>query len=142
MQLGSGTYDIYTKLTIEKDKGGFTYGAEVNRVTRTGYNAQYYNLGDNLTFWGWARYRFSFGTQLRSALIQQIWSPVNGRDERMSYNSRYTGGKRLDVNLGLGQAWGGFAVYVDYAYPLLQRLNGIQLKTTGTLSAGVQYLFK
>ena len=141
MQLGSGTYDIYSKFTVEGDKGGFNYGAEIYRINRTGYNTQYYNLGDNLRFSGWARYRFSFGTQLRSSLIQRVSSQVMGRDERMSDNTRYTGGKRLDGIIGLGQAFGDFAIYVDYAYPLLQRVNGVQMKTTGILYAGLQFMY-
>ena len=141
MQRGSGTYDIHSKLTVEGDKGGFNYGAEVYRITRTGFNAQYYNMGDKLKFWGWARYRFSFGTQIRSSVVQSVSSQVIGRDERIADNTRYTGGKRLDASLGLGQALGDFAIYVDYAYPVLQRVNGVQMKTTGVLSAGLQFMY-
>lgn len=141
MQLGSGTYDIISALTLEKDQMGLDYGAQIYRVSRTGKNAQYYNRGDLLKFWGWARYRLNVGTQIRTAVIQQFWAPVEGRDERMSDNTRYTGGKRLDVSLGVGQNIKDFRVYLDYAYPLLQRLNGVQMKTTGTLTLGLQYMY-
>jgi len=141
MQMGSGTYDIITALAFEGVYYRFEYGAEIYRVTRTGLNSQYYNMGDTLKIKGWSRYTFPFGTQLRGGITQNIWSPIEGRDERMSDNTRYSGGKRLDLLLGVGQKYKDYSIYVDYAYPLLQHLNGVQMKTTGVLSFGVQYMY-
>ena len=141
MQIGSGTYDIITGLTLKGVYHGLEYGSSINRTTRTGMNNQYYNLGDNLKIKAWARYTAFFGTQLRIGFTQHVWSPIEGRDARMSDNPRYTGGKRLDALLGLGQRYKHFGVYADYAFPVLQYLNGVQIKTTGTLLVGIEYKY-
>lgn len=141
MQLGSGTYDIITALTFEGRYYRFEYGAEVYRVTRTGLNAQYYNMGDTLKIKGWGKYSFTYGTQLRGGVTQRVWAPIEGRDERMSDNTRYSGGKRLELVFGIGQNFKDYGVYVDYAYPVMQYLNGVQMKTTGILQFGLQYMY-
>jgi len=141
MQLGSGTYDIITQLAFAGFYYGLDYGFNIYRITRTGLNPQYYNLGDNLKITGWAHYTYSFGTQLRMGLIQNVSSPIEGRDERVSDNTRYSGGKRFDVLFGLGQKIGSFGIYVDYAYPVLQYVNGVQMKTTGIVSGKIEYTF-
>jgi len=141
MQLGSGTYDIHTALTFEGVYYRFEYGAEIYKVTRTGLNSQFYNMGDSLKLSGWGRYTFPFGTQLRGGLAQRIWAPIEGRDERMSDNTRYSGGKRLELLLGAGQKYEDYMIYLDYAIPMLQHLNGVQMKTTGVLSLGLQYMY-
>lgn len=141
MQLGSGTYDIITALAFEGTYYRLEYGGDIYRITRTGFNSQYYNLGDALQLKAWSRYTFPFGTQLRAGMTQNVWSPIEGRDERMSNNPRYNGGKRLDLLLGIGQKYKDFGIYMDYAYPLLQYLNGVQMKTTGILYLGVQYMY-
>lgn len=141
MQLGSGTYDIITRLAFSGFYYGLDYGFNIHRITRTGLNPQYYNQGDNLKVTGWAHYTFSFGTQFRVGVIQNVSSPIEGRDERISDNTRYSGGKRFDALLGLGQKIGGFGIYVDYAYPVLQYVNGVQMKTTGIVSGKIEYTY-
>ena len=141
MQLGSGTYDIITQLSFAGFYYGLDYGFNIHRITRTGLNPQYYNQGDNLKVTGWMHYTFSFGTQFRVGIIQNVSSPIEGRDERVSDNTRYSGGKRLDALLGLGQRIGSFGMYVDYAYPVLQYVNGVQMKTTGIVSGKIEYTF-
>ena len=142
LQLGSGTYDIITALNFDGSYQSFDYEFQLSRVNRTGLNLQYYNFGDTLDISGKGKYTFSFGTQLRGGLIQHIWSPIEGQDERISYNTRYSGGKRLDLLMGVGQDYKDFSVYLDYYYPLLQYLNGVQMKTTGILSLGLSYKYK
>lgn len=141
MQLGSGTYDIITQLSFAGFYYGLDYGFNIHRITRTGLNSQYYNRGEDLKVTGWAHYTFSFGTQFRFGLIQNVWSPIEGRDERVSDNTRYYGGKRFDALLGLGQKIGRFGIYVDYAYPVLQYLNGVQIKTVGAVSGKIEYTY-
>ena len=141
MQLGSGTYDIITELAISGSYYGFEYGGGIYRIFRTGLNNQYYSLGDVIKVKSWARYTFSFGTQFRLGLTQNVWSPIEGRDMRLSDNPRYSGGKRLDGLVGIGQKTKYFGIYLDYAYPLLQYLNGVQSKTTGTVSLGLEFKY-
>lgn len=141
MQLGSGTYDIITALTFEGVYYRLEYGAEAYKVTRTGKNYQLYNMGDTLKIHGWSRYTFPTGTQIRGGIAQRVWAPIEGRDMRMSDNPAYTGGKRLDLTVGLGQKFMDFGIYADYSYPVLQYLNGAQMKTTGMLTVGLQYMY-
>ena len=141
MQMGSGTYDIITELSLSGAYYRYEYGFDLYRVSRTGLNTQFYNRGDTLKLKVWNRYTFPFGTQLRGGIAQNVWSPIEGRDMRMSDNTEYTGGKRFDLIFGLGQKYKDFGVYADYTYPLLQYLNGVQMKTTGIFQIGLQYMY-
>jgi len=141
MQLGSGTYDIITELSLIGFYYGLKYGFDISLTSPTGLNNQYYNRGDSLKIKGWSNYTFSFGTQLRVGVVQNVQSPIEGRDERLSDNIRYSGGKRLDGLVGLGQKFKGFGIFVDYAHPLLQYANGVQMKTTGIVSGNIEYTY-
>ncbi|MDH5546685.1 MAG: hypothetical protein OEZ43_13910 [Gammaproteobacteria bacterium] len=140
MQTGTGTYDIHTALQIERDENNLTAGAKVYRISRTGYNRAYYNRGDVVELSTWLRYRFASGTQLRSKVMQTVRGRVEGRDDRMTDNTRYTGGSRLDVQLGIGQQFSGFNIHADYAIPVRQYLNGPQMKTNGILQVSLEYM--
>lgn len=141
MQTGSGTYDLITELSLEGYSSGFEYGFIINRIMRTGVNSQFYNMGDIMKINGWGRYTLASGTQLRGGVTQNVWAPIDGRDQRLDYNTRYTGGKRLDLTVGLGQQFKDFGVYAEYDYPVLQYLNGVQMKTTGTINLGLTYYY-
>ncbi|MDX1811119.1 MAG: hypothetical protein R3240_04175, partial [Gammaproteobacteria bacterium] len=139
MQLGSGTYDLHTALDFQGKYYEYEYGAQLYKITRTGVNVQYYNRGDSLSIKGWGRYNFSTGTQLRASLTQNIQAPVEGQDQRISVNTKYTGGKRLDLTVGAGQNFKEYLIYLDYTYPMLQYQNGVQIKTTGIINFGLRY---
>ena len=141
MQMGSGTYDVITALNFTGAYYRLEYDFEIYKNSRTGFNTQYYNMGDILRLKASGKYTFPIGTQIRTGLTETITAPVEGRDERHGYNPRYTGGKRLDLVVGLGQRYKDYGVYMDYAYPLLQFLNGVQMKTTGTLTFGLEYMY-
>lgn len=142
MQLGSGTYDLIMNLALSGAYQRIGYGSSIYRISRTGLNSQYYNLGDELKLKGWGSFTFPHGTKFRAALTQNVWSPITGRDQRISNNTLYTGGKRLEASIGVGQKFKQMEAHLDYAHPLLQYLNGVQLKTTGTISLGVEFRTK
>jgi len=142
MQTGSGTYDVITEVAVAGIYRRYEYGFSVNRVQRTGVNIQNYNQGDILTIDLWGQYTFPFGTQVRTGVEQNVRAPVQGRDVRTSYNPEYTGGKRMDLVFGAAQKYNDFLVYFDYKFPVLQFVNGVQLKTSGTMVMGLQYKFK
>jgi nitrous oxide reductase accessory protein NosL len=157
MQLGSGTYDLkpaltYTDLSADAK---WNWGAQAGYTYHMGKNDNDYSLGDSLKVTSWLQRAFGPATSwLRLAYSDA--GRINGKDPEIDkLNHPLTGmgaptpdadpanygGQRLDAMLGVSFTKGPFSIGIEGGVPLYQYLNGLQMKTTWFLNAGVQVMF-
>ncbi len=155
MQLGSGTFDLKPALTYNalSDDAKWNWGAQAMYTYHIGKNDNHYSLGDSFKVTGWLQralgpfsswVRLAFNTTGRidgqDPEIQKLLDPVMGAPTPDADPRNY-GGQRLDGLIGLSYTRGAFSVGVEGGIPFYQHLNGLQLKTTWMLNAGIQMMF-
>jgi len=150
MQLGSGTFDLMPGMTYTGFSENWSWGAQALGTIRMGKNSQGYaqgNIGE-LTVWGARKWNDHLSTSMR--LDGTTWGDVSGRDDRLPaanfmappLDPSLRAGSRLDLLLGVNTDFGnGHRIGVEGGVPIAQSLDGYQLKTTWTLTAGYQYSF-
>ena len=151
MQIGSGTWDLLPALTYVKRLDKIGYGAQLASVIRLGENDNDFAYGNKVDFTMWGSYLL---TNWLSGSVRALYSnlgEVDGADPEIvapvqTANPDFLGGTRIDALIGLnaiGQT--GFVknqrLALEYGLPVLQDLNGPQLKTTSTFTIGWQYAF-
>lgn len=151
MQLGSGTVDLLPGITYKTRSGNTAYGGQLAGVVRLGDNDEGYSLGDEVKATAWASYQpqpsvaFSSRIEAKSAgridgIDPLIMGPVQTADPR-NY-----GGETVSVYAGVNfiaqnGALRGHRLALEAGMPVHQDLNGVQLETDWTLTAGWQYAF-
>ncbi len=155
MQLGSGTFDLKPALTYNalSDDAKWNWGAQAMYTYHIGKNDNHYSLGDSFKVTGWLQralgpfsswVRLAFNTtgriDGRDPEIQKLLDPVMGAPTPDADPGNY-GGQRLDGLVGLSYTKGSLSVGVEGGIPFYQHLNGLQLKTTWMLNAGIQLMF-
>jgi nitrous oxide reductase accessory protein NosL len=157
MQLGSGTYDLKPALTYNalSDDAKWNWGGQVMYTYRIGTNKNGYSLGDNLKATGWLQraigplsswVRLAFNDTGRihgkDPEIDKLIHPVTGMGAPTpDADPDNYGGQRLDGLIGVSYQKGSVSFGVEGGAPLYQYLNGLQMKTTWILNAGVQLMF-
>ncbi len=150
MQLGSGTYDLLPGITYNGNRQRWYWGGQYLGTLRL-HRDQGYALGDKHSLSGWLNYQWRpfISTSLR--LQYHTLGRIDGIDARIAgpvqtANPDYYGGDELNLNLGMnlmGQrgALAGQRLAVELSLPLHRDLNGPQMETDWTISAGWQYAF-
>ncbi|MEM7018762.1 MAG: transporter [Pseudomonadota bacterium] len=150
MQLGSGTYDPIVGLTWVGHIERYGWGVQWRSVFRTGDNDEGYTLGDEHRLSGWVSYLWSPGVSTSIRLESYHRGNIGGIDPVIvapvqTADPDNQGIDRLDVSLGLNFAgtdeWAGHRVGFEVSRPLMQDLDGPQLKTDWQLMIGYQYAF-
>lgn len=157
MQLGSGTYDLKPALTYSglSDDAKWNWGAQAMYTWHTADNKNDWSYGDSLKLTGWLQRAFGPASSwLRLAFsnagriegqdpeIDKLIHPVKGMGAPTpDADPGNYGGQRLDGLIGVSFSKGAWSIGVEAGLPLYQNLNGLQLKTTWTLNAGVQVMF-
>jgi hypothetical protein len=154
MQLGSGTYDLLPGLTyLGQDDTRWSWGSQLSGVVRLqSENDNDYHLGNRINATGWFAYMLNdwWSTSLR--VDGQAWGDIHGADPKLNPNVIPTadpnlrGGKRVDLLAGVNfytrsGTFKGNRLAVEAGYPAWQNLDGPQLKTRWTITAGWQYAF-
>ncbi|MFI5295557.1 MAG: nitrous oxide reductase accessory protein NosL [Thermodesulfovibrionales bacterium] len=155
MQLGSGTYDLKPALTYSalSDDAKWNWGGQAMYTYHIDKNKNDYSLGDNLKITGWLQravgpvtswVRLAFNDTGRikgqDPEIQKLLDPMMGAPTPDADPNNY-GGQRLDGLIGVSYQKGSLSFGVEGGVPLYQYLNGLQMKTTWVLNAGVQLMF-
>ncbi len=151
MQLGSGTFDLQPGVTYTGASEAFSWGAQYLGTFRAGTNDEGYALGDRHDATAWAQWgpapwvSFSGRVAFRSqdaidGIDPAIMAPVQTADPD------FHGGERLDLGVGVNFAGQDSAIKghhfaVEMLFPVYQDLNGPQLETDWTLTAGWQKAF-
>lgn len=146
MQLGSGTYDLSPGFIVSRDYQPWGVGAEGSFTLRLGDNGQNYNLGNRFALAGWVARNITPGTLVKAAVTYTRSDAIEGSDIRItdmmsiSNDPRNYGGSRVDLALEIQHKLGhGHSVGFEYALPLSQDLNGIQMKTDQMLALSWNY---
>lgn len=159
MQLGSGTFDLLPSLTyVSQESANWSWGAQASGVIRTHENHHDYRLGHIGRLQAWTGYRITdwvspslrIGYQYEEAL-QGTQSdltfnpPFGGRSVTTAFGENY-GGHRIDGGIGVNLfvpegPLKGNRLAIEVSRPLYQDLNGIQLETDYTVTAGWQFAF-
>ena len=150
MQLGSGTYDLLPGITYNGHSGKMYWGGQYMGTFRLG-DDRGYSLGEKHTLSAWMNYQWRpfISTALR--LQFDTLGEIDGMDPMISgpvqtANPDNYGGDELTLNPGvnlMGQsgALTGHRLAVELSLPLLRDLNGPQMETDWTVTAGWQYAF-
>lgn len=157
MQLGSGTYYLKPALTYTalSDDAKWNWGAQAMYTWHTGKNENDWKYGDSLKVTGWLQRAFGPATSwLRLAYsdtgrirghdteIDKLLDPSKMKGAPMpDADPDNYGGQRLDGLIGISFLKGPISIGIEGGVPLYQNLNGLQLKTTWTLNAGIQVMF-
>lgn len=157
MQLGSGTYNLSPALTYNglSDDAKWNWGAQIQYTWHMGKNNNGWNFGDNfkVTSWlqralgpvtSWLRLAYNDTGKIRgydpeiAKLLDP--NPMKGASMPDADPNNY-GGQRLDGAIGVSFQKGRFGIGVEGGIPFYQKLNGLQLKTSWFLNAGLQVMF-
>ena len=157
MQLGSGTYDLKPALTYNalSDDAKWDWGAQAMYTWHTANNENNWRYGDSLKVTGWLQRAMGpFTSWLR--LAYNNTNRISGHDAEIDKlldpnpmkgasspdaDPRNYGGQRLDGLIGVSFLKGPVSIGIEGGVPLYQNLNGLQMKTTWVLNAGIQIMF-
>ena len=148
MQLGSGTFDLRPGITYTGMSDNWSWGAQANGVVRLGQNDRGYTLGNEFgaSLWGAHKWNNHLSTSLR--LNGTSWGDISGRDAELNprviptADPTLRGGSRVDLLLGVNSYIAdGHRLNFEFGVPISQSLDGPQLETDYTLTAGWQLSF-
>ena len=153
MQTGSGTFDLMPSITYLGQTEWWSWGGQASATIRTGTNDNDYTLGDRYsgTFWG-AR-RFNDWVSASARIEGTTWGNIEGADPRLpgpgalvvpTARPDLRGGSRVDVGVGVNVyvrrgLFKATRLAVEGMLPIYQDLDGPQLETDWTVTAGLQY---
>jgi nitrous oxide reductase accessory protein NosL len=157
MQPGSGTYDLKPALTYNalSDDAKWNWGAQAMYIWHTGKNGNDWSYGDSIKVTSWLQRSMGpFTSWLR--LAYNDTDRISGHDAEIDKlldpnpmkgasspdaDPRNYGGQRLDGLIGVSFLRGPVSIGIEGGVPLYQNLNGLQMKTTWVLNAGIQIMF-
>ncbi len=147
MQLGSGTYDLLPGITYQTYQGKWNLGAQYMATIRTGENGEDYTLGDMHEVTTWASYSIRDDISASLRLAYQDLGNIDGEDAQVrapiqTADPDNQGRKRWDLSAGVNWvSQAGHRLAFEVGVPIYQDLDGPQLETDWTLTAGYQYAF-
>ena len=152
MQLGSGTYDFIGNATWTVAQEGLSGGVQVSTVARTGENDRDYRLGNIYQATLFAAGQLNDWVSLSGRIIGKHVGDIKGANPALNPMMVQTadpanhGGQWISLGVGLNfvvpeGALQGQRLAVEFTAPVYQNLNGPQLRTKWTLTAGWQYAF-
>ena len=152
MQLGSGTWDPVIGLTYLGQSSLLSWGWQASYRVQTGKNDISYRLGNTFEALGWGAVKlsqeWSFATQLKYINRREIKGSYPALNPMMMpmFDAKNSGKDQLSLGLSANWYFPGslrnFRLGVSFEIPVVQDLNGIQMKTTSLLTFGIQYSFR
>ena len=159
MQIGSGSVELLPGLTYNGQMELFSWGAQGMGTIRLHENEQDYRVGNEYMLTGWASVKplrwVSGGVRLQ----WRQWFDVEGEDSRIpgvmgrppettvpTADPNLRGGQQLDIGPSVNflvpeGVFKGVRLAFEFLVPIHRKLDGPQLETDWTLTAGVQYAF-
>lgn len=147
MQLGSGTWDFRPGLTYLGQAEGYSWGAQVNAILHSGSNDNGYSFGDRWSVTAWVARKISDNLSASARITGERASAINGTDPDMgmammspSNNAAFSGRDLVTGSIGVNYLFSnGHRLAAEYAVPIEQDLNGIQMQQDHALTLGWQY---
>ena len=150
MQIGSGTFDTELGLIYLGQTNNFSWGTQLKGLYRFGRNDFDYSLGNRYNLNSWFAYKTTewLSFSARGEVVAE--ERINGTNPNLNpmmvttADTANSGGQYINGGLG-------FNIYIpegrfknvrfgfEYAQPLFQKPNGIQLERNETLTFGLQY---
>lgn len=153
MQPGSGTWDIEPAVTVSGSVGPVGWGGQASYKWRSEKrNDVGFSFGDKLQTSAWASYRLTgrLGTTARVEYVQEgaIQGEYNGPHKTASPSDGQGNYGGDTVSLGLGANWflpisavNHPQLSAEFAVPIHQDLNGIQMPQDWRVSIGLSQTF-
>ncbi len=158
MQLGSGTVDLLPSLTYLNQKDTWSWGAQMSGTIRTHENHHNYRLGHAFDSTAWIakkvtpwlsiapRARYGFSGELKGNQAGVSLNPPFAPTRRTvptAFGENY-GGHTIDLgasfNIFIPKGWlKGQRLAFEFMAPVYRNLNGLQLETDCTMTAGWQF---
>ena len=148
MQLGSGTFDILPEVTYSGKIDELSWGAQYMGTFRIG-DHKGYSLGDIHQVTSWLSYQPQPSVSISTRLAYKNEDKIDGIDGRISLPVQTAdpdkyGGDTINLYFGLnlvGQtgALRGHRLALEAGIPVHQDLNGLQMETDYTITAGWQF---
>lgn len=150
MQLGSSTHDLLPGITYNGHIDKVYWGGQYMGTFRLG-DDNGYSLGDRHALSAWLNYQWRPFVSTALRLQFDTLGEIDGMDPMIAgpvqtANPDNYGGDELSLNLGvnlMGQSGplAGQRLAVELSLPLRRDLNGPQMETDWTVTAGWQYAF-
>lgn len=151
MQLGSGTYDLLPGITYTAQSGRFGWGAQARGVIRISDNSEGYSLGNEAAVTGWVSYQPQPAISLSGRIEAKTLGDIDGIDPQIlgpvqTADPDNYGGETISLFAGLNYvvqrgALRGHRLAIEAGVPVFRDLNGPQMETDWTVTAGWQYAF-
>jgi hypothetical protein len=146
MQMGSGTFDILPCVNYLFQKNNVTFSTQIAAIIRTSNNAMGYKLGNEATLNSWVAYQLLPFLNSSIRLEGNISNKISGYDStlyaynELSANTLNYGGKRINAAIGSvfqfkNGALKNHRLAIEYAVPIYQNLNGVQMAFNHQLTA-------
>lgn len=150
MQIGSGTFDTQLGFTYLGQTATVSWGSQLNTTIRFGTNSDEYAFGNKLNLNNWFAVKaadwISFSGRIQGLFVGKIRGVNPNLMPMMVTTADVANSGGTYVNGGLG-----FNLYApkgslkdlrlgfEFATPLYQKPNGIQLELKETVTVGLQY---
>ena len=152
MQIGSGTVDFEAGFTYLTQGNNWSFGSQLKGLFRVDENKNGYTLGDQYSLNSWFALKAMDYVSISGRLEGKVVENIKGANPDLNPNMIITanksnsGGEFIRSGLGLNflmpkGALKGLRLGVEYAFPIYQNVNGTQLQSLETLTAGIQYAF-
>ena len=145
MQLGSGTWDLISGITLAKTVHHHSTGFQFMSRLRTGSNNRGYRLGNRFEMTTWIARQQSQSTSLSLRLAFRSWGDIHGSDDQLHPSMVSTaqpnqGGSSLDIGLGSQfKLSAHHRLAVECLIPIYRQSHSIQLTNTYMIITGWQY---
>lgn len=153
MQIGTGSYNGILAGTFLGQTSCFSYGSQVYaRIPLGDANDNGYKVGNMAKLNSWINFdindNFSVSGRVEARKVEDIdgANPALNPLMVITADTSNSGGEFLDAGVGINfyvptGSLKNFRLAVEYIQPVVQNLNGVQLKTQEVFRGGVQYAF-
>ncbi|MGX1928403.1 transporter [Flagellimonas sp. 2504JD4-2] len=152
MQVGSGSFDPILALTYLGQSESVSWGSQIRGVFRFGENDRDFRYGNRYSLNNWFAIKaadwISFSARLEGLVVGELEGADPNLNPMMviTADTNNSGGTFLNGGVGFNiyaskGALKNLRFGFEFASPLLQDLNGIQLKSKETITLGTQYSF-
>lgn len=150
MQLGTGTWDLRPAITHQAYKGQWNWGSQLSAsLPLESRNDEGYRWGPKGELSVWGAFAMSDALSLSLRLRASKWAGISGERDDLNpmmvstADTSNSGGTRVEAGLGAnymiqGGSLAGNRFSLEVLAPIQQRLEGVQLETDLTVTAGWQ----
>ncbi len=154
MQLGSGSVEGRSGITLFGYYGNWSYGSQLRGTFPLHTNSGEYQHGNSVNATAWGARKLSDWLSLGGRFLFSHSGHITGSHPDLNTNMSpshrpdFRGGTRLDVAISsnlmvpAGKSLAGQRIAVEFTLPIYQNLTGTQLKNVWSLTLGWQYAFR